>query len=384
MARTEVIPALISLGIVQDVLQLKASLKLAIYENYNFQASSKPDDIIVPLPHDAGSTRLGDTHQPSKYNMPGKEQLLIVNEFHPETVAALSEIYTCHHMWQLDSVAKKSLIQKLDGRCRAAASASWVCDPAIFELNSLQLIACFGVGVDGIDFHQTRAAGIRVSNTPDVLNDAVADVAMALILATTRAIPQADKYVRAGQWLDGPYPFGHGLAGKTLGIIGLGRIGEAIVHRALPFKLNIAYHNRSPKPVPYSYYASIEELAQHSDILLNMLPGGPETADLIGSKAFQQLGPTGVFINVGRGSSVNEMELVSALQNNAILGAGLDVYANEPNVPQELLQLNNVVLLPHIGSATFETRRAMGNLVIDNLRSFFDRNELVTEYVQPR
>ncbi len=314
--------------------------------------------------------------------MDDREQLLVVNEFHPDTVAALAETYHCHRLWEVPENERLDLVRSLDGKCRAAASASWTCDPIIYELGSLELIACFGVGVDAIDFEMTKNKGIRVSNTPDVLNDAVADIAMALIFAITRNIPQADQYVRSGDWKNGPLPFGHGLAGKTLGIIGLGRIGEAIVHRALPCKLNIAYHNRSPKPLPYTYFPTIEELAAHSDILLNMLPGGPETIQLIGKEIFSRLGPSGIFINVGRGSSVNEAELIAALEKGVIAGAGLDVYANEPNVPAALTQLRNVVLLPHIGSATYETRQAMGNLVMENLQTYFAGEDLITEVSQ--
>lgn len=180
----------------------------------------------------------------------------------------------------------------------------------------------------------------------------------------------------------GPLVFGHSLADKTLGIIDLGRIGEAVVHRALPFKLKIAYHNRSPKNLPYRYYSSINELAENSDILLCMLPGGDETRGIINEPILQYPGPDGIFINVGRGSSVDDQALISALTANKIAGAGLDVYASEPLVPAPLLDLDNVILLPHVGSAIVETRREMGNLVIKNLESYFENGLLLTEVHQ--
>ncbi|MCY3689551.1 MAG: 2-hydroxyacid dehydrogenase [Gammaproteobacteria bacterium] len=312
--------------------------------------------------------------------MPEKPSLLIVNNFHADTIAKLDARYETHHLWLLSETEKRGLIDRLEGSCEAAATASWVCDEIVYELGSLRVLSCFGVGVDGIDFERTAAAGIAVTNTPDVLNDAVADLAIALILATTRDIVNADRFVRAGEWLKGPLPFGAGLAGRTLGILGLGRIGSAIVRRAEPFGLRFAYHNRRRKDdVSFPYFESARELAENSDILLNMLPGGPETFGLVDLEVLDALGPEGIFINVGRGSSVNESALVQALRHGLIAGAGLDVYANEPNVPAELLTMDNVVLLPHIGSATVETRAAMGDLVVDNLDSWFSAHRLLTE-----
>ncbi|PCJ21856.1 MAG: hydroxyacid dehydrogenase [SAR86 cluster bacterium] len=310
--------------------------------------------------------------------MTSKNNLLVTNYFHPETISKLDKLYRTHHLWEYPASEKLNLIRKLEGKCHAVATASWACDDLIYNLNSLELISCFGVGVDAIDFEKTNDLNIKVTNTPDVLNDSVADIALALILATTRSIVTADKFVRSKNWEKGPLTFGHSLAGKTLGIIGLGRIGEEIVQRALPFKLEIAYHNRSPKDLPYTYYPTIEELAQNSDILLCMLPGGEKTLNMINGAVFEKLGPNGVFINVGRGSSVDEDALVSALQTNQIFSAGLDVYANEPNVPAALLGMDNVVLLPHIGSATVETRREMGNVVIANLEAYFENKPLLT------
>ncbi len=304
--------------------------------------------------------------------------LLIANNFHPETIAKLDAAYQTHKLWLLDSAGQQQLLDELKPACKAVATASWATSALIYQLPKLEIISCFGVGVDGIDFSITSKRRIAVTNTPGVLDDAVADLALALILATQRNLINADNFVRKGNWRNGPFPFGTSLAGKTLGIIGLGNIGAAIVHRALPFKLKIAYHNRRPKAVPYTYCSSINELADISDILLCMLPGGTETSRLINQEVFAHLGPQGTFINVGRGTTVDEVALIAALQNGTIAGAGLDVYSQEPNIPAELMKLQNVVLLPHIGSATVETRRAMGQLLIDNLAAWCNSQPLLT------
>jgi len=315
--------------------------------------------------------------------MPDRPHLLLVTPFHPETVGKLDQLYQTHHLWRQSSAGKQELIRELEGKCRAAVTASWHREEIIYQLGALEFIACFGVGIDLIDFSQTRSLGIRVSNTPDVLNDSVADIALALILATLRNTVNADKFVRSQQWSQHQFRFGHDLAGKTLGIIGLGRIGEAIVHRALAFKMKIGYHNRSPKNLPYTYYPTVTELAVNCDVLLCLLPGGEDTNNVIGADVFQNLGPEGIFINVGRGSSVDEEALVAALKAGLIAGAGLDVYAHEPAVPEALLSMEQVVLFPHIGTSTVETRREMGNLVIQNLQAFFDNKPLISEVDPP-
>ncbi len=311
--------------------------------------------------------------------MTDQTDLLLVNEFHPETIARLDGEYRTHKLWEIDSKDRIELINSLSGKCSAAASASWELDPVVYELESLQFIAAFGVGVDGIDFGKTRARGIRVSNTPDVLNDAVADLALAMILAGSRNLINADAFARQGDWLQGPFPFGRSLQGKTLGIAGLGRIGQAVAERALPFGLNIAYHNRRQTDSDFSYHDSLESLARASDILLGILPGGESTRGLFNRKIFRALGPEGLFINIGRGSSVVEEELAQSLAEKEIAAAALDVYENEPRIPASLTRLDNIILLPHIGSATLETRRAMGQLVIDNLAAYFNGSPLLTE-----
>jgi len=314
--------------------------------------------------------------------MPSSENILIANAFDSETIVKLDEKYITHHLWEYAEKGKTELIRSLDGKCRAVATASWVCDERVYDLRSIKIIAAFGVGVEGINFLETKRKGIKVTNTPGVLNDAVADIAIALILTTMRNIINAEKFVRNNSWEKGPFPPSHSLAGKTLGIVGLGRIGDAIVHRALPFKMKIAYHNRSIKNLPYTYYPSILELADNSDILLCVLPGGEGTRQIIDGQVLQALGPEGIFINVGRGTSVDEKALMAALADGSIAGAGLDVLANEPHVPEPFRKMDNVVLLPHIGSATFETRAEMGDLLINNLEAYFSSKPLLSEVEQ--
>ena len=308
-----------------------------------------------------------------------QDHVIIVNQFHPETLEQLDSTYHTHHLWQLERQEQKGLLESLEGHCRVAASASWMCDPIIYRLKSLELIAAFGVGVDGIDFETTQNLNIRVSNTPGVLDDGVADLAMALILAAMRNIVAANKFSRDGLWSEGPFPFGNSMAGKTLGIAGLGRIGSAIALRAAPFKVNIAYHNRRPKEVPYTFCESLEDLAQISDILVCVLPGGDETDNLINASVLEKLGPSGILINVGRGNSIDDDALTNALKTGSIKAAGLDVYKNEPHIPDAYQTLDNVILLPHIGSATQETRRSMGHLVFENIEAFLQNGTLVTE-----
>ena len=308
-----------------------------------------------------------------------QDHVIIVNQFHPETLERLNSTYRTHHLWQLGRQEQKVLLESLEGHCRVAASASWMCDPIIYRLKSLELIAAFGVGVDGIDFETTQNLNIRVSNTPGVLDDGVADLAMALILAAMRNIVSANKFSRDGLWSEGPFPFGNSMAGKTLGIAGLGRIGSAIALRAAPFKVNIAYHNRQPKQVPYTFCESLEDLAQISDILVCVLPGGDETDNLINASVLAKLGPSGILINVGRGNSIDDDALTNALKTGTIKAAGLDVYKNEPHIPDAYQALDNVILLPHIGSATQETRRSMGHLVFENIEAFLQNGTLVTE-----
>lgn len=240
------------------------------------------------------------------------------------------------------------------------------------RLPALEIVANFGVGYDTVDAAAAGRRGVIVTNTPDVLNEEVADLTLGLLLATVREIPQADRYVRAGKWKSAAFPLGATLRDRSVGIVGMGRIGQAIAKRIEAFGLPIAYHSRRPSAgSPYRHYPDLLAMAGDVDTLILILPGGPETRGLIGREVLEALGPEGILINVARGTVVDEPALVEALVNRTIRAAGLDVFAQEPNVPEALLGLDNVVLLPHVGSATHHTRGAMGQLVVDNVVSWF-------------
>jgi lactate dehydrogenase-like 2-hydroxyacid dehydrogenase len=254
-------------------------------------------------------------------------------------------------------------------------------DAALFDkLPNLQIVANFGVGYDSVDVDAATERGVIVTNTPGVLDDEVADTALALLLMTVRELGQAERYLRAGRWAaEGPYPLTDlTVTGRKLGILGLGRIGEAIARRAEAFRMTVGYHNRSEKDVPYRYYPSLLEMARDVDTLMVVVPGNAATRHLVDAEVLEALGPDGVLVNVGRGTVVDEAALIGALKTGTIRAAGLDVYSDEPNVPQELIDLDNAVLLPHVGSASKPTRRAMGQLVVDNLASWFAEGRALT------
>jgi lactate dehydrogenase-like 2-hydroxyacid dehydrogenase len=250
----------------------------------------------------------------------------------------------------------------------------------IDRLPNLKAICSFGVGYDSIDVAHAQAKGIKVSNTPEVLNDCVADTAMSLLLATARRISQGERYVRSNLWGSGqPFPLGTSVSYKKLGIVGLGRIGMAIAQRAAGFNMQIRYHNRSRRSdVSYDYAQTLQELAQWSDFLVVATVGGSSTRHLINESVLNALGSRGIIVNISRGSVIDEHAMVQALVDGRLGGAGLDVFENEPKVPDQLKSLDNVVLIPHIGSATTETRRAMTSLVLDNALAFADKGELLT------
>ena len=264
----------------------------------------------------------------------------------------------------------------------ATSALSGVSAEQIAAMPALRVISCFGVGVDKIALEAARARGIPVGYTPDILNDCVADTAFALLLDVARATPEADRYVRAGLWAQrGPNSFrlGRKVSGARLGIVGLGRIGKTIARRALGFEMDIRYHTRHPvADAPWPHETSLPALARWADFLVVITAGGPGTFHLINAEVLEALGPRGFLINVARGSVVDEQALIRALKENRIAGAGLDVFENEPIVPAELLAMDNVVLLPHIASATEETRLAMAQRVIDNLDRFFAEGRLIT------
>jgi lactate dehydrogenase-like 2-hydroxyacid dehydrogenase len=244
----------------------------------------------------------------------------------------------------------------------------------------LEIISSFGVGYDNIDAKAAARLGIIVTNTPGVLDDEVADTALGLMIMTVRRLPQAERYLRAGQWsAKGAFPLSPSLRGRVVGILGLGRIGKAIATRVGAFGLDVVYCGRHAQAdVPYRYYPSLVDMAKASDVLIVVAPGGPSTRHIVNAEVLEALGPEGVLINIARGSLVDEKALIEALRTGKILAAGLDVFENEPSVPQELITLDNAVLLPHVGSASVKTRRAMAECVVSNVFAWADGNPPLT------
>ncbi|KAK9923376.1 hypothetical protein M0R45_031798 [Rubus argutus] len=262
-------------------------------------------------------------------------------------------------------------------------NASTGADAELIEtLPKLEIVASFSVGMDKVDLKKCKEKGIRVTNTPDVLNDDVADLAIGLVLAVMRRLCESDRYVRSGQWKKSDYKLTTKFTGKTVGILGLGRIGKAVAKRAEAFSYPIVYCSIPEEPnLKYKYYPSVVELAFNCDILVVACPLTEETRHIINREVIDALGPKGVLINIARGPLVDEPELVSALLEGRLGVAGLDVYQNEPEVPEQLFGLENVVLLPHVASGTVETRNAMADLVIGNLEAHFLNKPLLTPVV---
>jgi lactate dehydrogenase-like 2-hydroxyacid dehydrogenase len=259
------------------------------------------------------------------------------------------------------------------------SAAAGVDAALIAALPQLKVISSFGVGLDKVDVAAAHARGIEVGYTPDVLNDCVADTAFGLLLDVARGLSASDRFVRQGGWLKGTYPLGRKVSGAKLGIVGLGRIGRAIAQRSTGFEMAVRYHARRPvADVAWTYEASLIELAEWADFLVIITAGGAATRHLVNAEVLNALGPQGFLINVARGSVVDEAALVKALQDKRIAGAGLDVFEDEPNVPPALMALDNVVLLPHVASATQETRQAMADRVFDNLHLFFTEGRLLS------
>jgi hydroxypyruvate reductase len=308
-----------------------------------------------------------------------KQPLLITGPMYPPTLAELEQAYDARRLWTAPD--RDALIGSMADKVTAVASSnSGGIDAAtIARLPRLRIIAHFGVGYDTVDVDAARAHGIAVTNTPDVLTEEVADLAMALLLATVRRVPQGDRYVREGKWLKGPMALTESLQGRTLGVIGMGRIGRAIARRAEAFNLRIAYQGpRRKAELAWPWFADAVALARESDLLMVACPGGEATRGLVSRAVIDALGPQGFLVNIARGSVVDEPALIEALQQGRIAGAGLDVFADEPRVPAALIALENVVLQPHVASATHPTRKAMGQLVIDNLAAHFAGKPLLT------
>ena len=257
-----------------------------------------------------------------------------------------------------------------DARAMAvSAPVEPINDALLARLPRLEIIASFGVGYDHIDVAAAARRGIVVTHTPDVLTEEVADTALGLLLCTVRELPQAERYLRAGKWLEGEYPLTKAsLRDRTVGLVGMGRIGRAIARRLDAFGVPVVYHARQKRPeLAYRHYPALIEMARAVDILLVIVPGGPATRNLIDAEVLEALGPDGILINMARGSVVDEPALIAALEHKTIMAAGLDVFAKEPHVPKELMAMHNVVLFPHLGSASVFTRAKMDQLMVDNI-----------------
>ena len=304
--------------------------------------------------------------------------ILQVTSVNPDFDARLAALGDVVRGWTEEGRAR---LPTVAGEVRVAVtSALGGFDAAAMDaLPKLEAIANFGVGYDAVDTGHARTRGIAVSNTPAVLDDCVADLAFALVLDTMRGTAAADRFVRAGKWPTSRFPLATRVSGKKIGILGLGRIGKVLARRASGFDMEIGYHNRRPDPsVGYTYLPDLVALARWADVLVLLCPGGEATRGIVNAEVLEALGPKSFLVNAARGSVVDEPALIAALRAGHIAGAGLDVYADEPNVPAELIDMENVVLLPHVASATVETRRAMADLTLANVESWIATGKLKT------
>ena len=303
--------------------------------------------------------------------------ILLLRGMHPLVERTLDSRFTVH---RLDGAADPdALLSEIGPRIRGLCVGGAVDSALMDRLPALELIANFGVGYDAVDAKAAAQRGIIVTNTPDVLTDEVADLAIGLVLATIRRLPQADRYLREGHWPKAPFPLTASLRGRRVGILGLGRIGRAIAKRLEGFEVQIDYYGRNRQTdVAYTYHDSPVGLARAVHVLIVVAPGGAQTKGLVDAAVLEALGPEGILVNVARGSVVDEVALTEALRKGTILGAGLDVFENEPHVPAGLIAQDNTVLLPHVGSASEHTRNAMAQLVVDNVLSWFEGRGPIT------
>ncbi|HTP99745.1 MAG TPA: 2-hydroxyacid dehydrogenase, partial [Casimicrobiaceae bacterium] len=284
----------------------------------------------------------------------------------------------CHDYYQASH--KPGLLAAEGGRIRGLVQGGGTSTPTTLldALPKLEIISVFGVGYDGVPVDYCKTRGIKVTNTPDVLTDDVADVAVGLIMMTGRGFVRLNRFLHAGEWRKRGPELTTKLSGKRVGILGLGRIGKAIASRVSALGMQVAYTGRSKQDVPYRYFPDLESLAADSDFLVVASPGGAATKNIVNAQVLAALGKKGTLVNIARGSIVDEPALVAALQAGTIKAAGLDVFADEPRVPEALMAMDNVVLLPHVGSATNETRKAMGDLCKANLDAWFDTGKVLT------
>ncbi len=305
--------------------------------------------------------------------------ILLMAPLHAPTQRELESRWTVHRFWE--STDRDALFANLARDCRIVVTTGGrgIDAATMARLPNLALVSCFGVGVDAIDLAYCRAHGIAVTNTPDVLTEDVADVALALLLASVRRIPQGDRFVREGRWLQGAMPLTHSLQGSKIGIVGLGRIGAAIARRCEAFNTTIGWHGPRAKPaIAWQYFPELVEMARWADVVIAACPGGEQTHRIVSRGVLEALGPEGLFVNIARGSVVDQDALIELLAKGRLGAAGLDVFDDEPKVPAALMALDNVVLMPHVGSATHPTRMAMGRLVLDNVSAWTEGRSLVT------
>lgn len=299
-------------------------------------------------------------------------ELLMTDPLPAHVQDPLSGMFRVHRLWEVGDRERWYQTAAAGIRGLVCGGHTPIDGPLIRRFPNLEIIANFGVGYDSIDAVEAAKANVVVTNTPDVLTEEVADTAIGLMIMTARELSAAERWLRAGKWESG-YPLSPGtLRNRKLGIFGLGRIGKAIGRRAEAMGLEIGYHNRSPQTdVSYLYHSSLSALAQWCDILMCVAPGGAATRHAVDADILRALGDDGILINIGRGSVVDEAALIEALRSKTILSAGLDVFENEPHVPEALIAMDHVVLLPHLGSASVHTRQAMGQLQVDNLTNWF-------------
>ncbi len=308
-----------------------------------------------------------------------KSPVLIMDVIYGPTLAALESTYECHRYWSASD--QTALMQQVATDCSLVVTSGsrGISATEMAQLPKLAMVACFGVGTDAIDLAYAKAHRVAVTNTPDVLTEDVADLALSLLLASVRQVVQGDQYVRAGRWRKGGMALTQSMQGRKIGIVGMGRIGQAIAKRCVAFNTSVAYFGpRRKDEIVYRHFDSIVALAQWADTLVASCPGGPATRKIISREVLAALGPEGLFVNIARGSVVDQEALIEMLVSRQLGAAGLDVFNDEPNVPEILFGLDNVVLQPHQASATTSTRAAMGQLVLDNVANFRAGKALLT------
>ena len=302
-----------------------------------------------------------------------KQKLYLACSLHPPTLQKIENTYVAYPLKDLATFTDIPACEVI-----VTTSGCGIDGTTLAKLPTVKLVANFGTGVDLIDLKYCAEHNIAVSHTPGVLTEDVADLTLALILATLRQVVSADRFVRGGRWKTQKFALTRSIRGLNIGIVGMGKIGQEIARLCTTFGTQIGYFGPNRKPVDYAYYPDVDQLADWADVLIAACPGGRSTQGLISASVLDKLGPRGFFINIARGSVVDEQALVERLLTGAIAGAGLDVFADEPNIPEQLLSLDNVVLQPHLGSATDRSRLEMGNLTLANVAAYFEGKPLPT------